>query len=63
LSTALPKKGGRVKIVGGTIQIGRMGVLLKRDKKKQIASVQLDDTADGTTLSVAYDDVSELVFE
>jgi hypothetical protein len=63
LSTALPKKGGRVRIVGGHVKRDSVGVLLKRDKKKQVATVQLDDAADGTTLSVAYDDVSELVFE
>ena len=38
-------------------------ILLDRDHNIVEQIFQLDDTADGTTLSVAYDDVSELVFE
>ena len=59
LSTALPKKGGRIMIVKGQ-QRGNVGVLLKRDKKREQATVQLDTTKDGTTTVLGYDDLSEI---
>ena len=60
LSTALPKKGGKIKIVMGKFK-GICGVLLKRDKKKELATVQLDSAKDGETIKVGYDSLSELV--
>ena len=62
LSTALPKKGGRIMVVKGQ-QRGSVGVLLKRDKKREQATVQLDTTKDGTTTVVGYDDLSEICVE
>ena len=62
LSTALPKKGGRIMVVKGQNR-GSVGVLLKRDKKRERATVQLDEGQDGETLVVGYDDVSEICVE
>jgi hypothetical protein len=36
---------------------------LKRDKKREQATVQLDTTKDGTTTVVGYDDLSEICVE
>jgi len=42
---------------------GSVGVLLKRNKKKEEATVQLDDANDGTTTIFCYDDLSEICIE
>jgi hypothetical protein len=60
LSTALPKKGGRVRVVDGDRR-GNTGVLLKRDKKRQQATIQFDNVSSGATSVLSYDQVSELV--
>ena len=64
LSTALPKKGGRVIIVlnqgKSKSRCGLTGTLIKRDKRREQATVQL---AEDSSVSVfSYDEVSELVF-
>jgi hypothetical protein len=65
LSTALPKKGGRVRIVMDESATkhgrrGQIGTLIKRNKSAKQATVQLEE--DSKILVLAYDEVSEVVF-
>ena len=65
LSTALPKKGGRVRIVMDANKLkhgklGQIGYLMKRDKSTEQATVRLEE--DSEILVFSYDEVSECVF-
>ena len=65
LSTALPKKGGRVRIVMDQSSTkhgrrGQIGTLMKRNKSAEQATVQLEE--DSKILVFSYDEVSENVF-
>jgi len=58
--TALPKPGGRVKIVAGLktqARVGEVGTLLERNSKKQEGAVQLDD--DSQIEVVSYESLCE----
>lgn len=57
LETALPKEGGRIKVVAGPRR-GRTGHLVRRDKADQSVLARLDDDLD--LLSLPMDDVAEL---
>ena len=64
LSTALPKRGGRVIIVlnqgKSKSRCGQTGTLIKRDKRKEQATVQMDE--DSSVEVFSYDEVSEFMF-
>lgn len=60
LDTALPKRGGRVMIVRGSLR-GNRGRLTDRDSRRSRATVEMDDTLE--VLTFDYDDLAELVIE
>eukprot|EP00003_Mantamonas_plastica_P015293 TRINITY_DN2597_c3_g1_i2.p1 TRINITY_DN2597_c3_g1~~TRINITY_DN2597_c3_g1_i2.p1 ORF type:complete len:611 (+),score=216.50 TRINITY_DN2597_c3_g1_i2:38-1834(+) len=60
LETALPKPGGKVKVIKRKSPFNaQIGTLLERNSKKGIATVQLDQDFNVETFS--YDDVAEFV--
>ena len=58
LETALPKKGGRIMVVGGKHR-GQTGKLLERDLENEVGVVQLEDSFE--MVRFALEDLAELV--
>lgn len=58
LETALPKKGGRIMVVGGKHR-GQTGKLLERDSENEVGVVQLEDSFE--MVRFALEDLAELV--
>eukprot|EP00249_Psilotum_nudum_P024715 c29273_g1_i1 orf=272-613(-) len=58
LETALPKRGGRVVVLGGKHR-GLIGKLLERDSEKEVALLHMEDDFDVLTLNI--DDVAEFI--
>lgn len=58
LETALPKRGGRVLVVGGKHQ-GQVGKLQERDSDKGVGLVQMEDNYE--VLSIDLDNLAEFV--